>query len=129
MDENWRKLANIDREFLHIFWTTWGNSMQFLGKRDLKIILKFTKNQGFSLSLEDPLFQKPQGGGGRGLNWPPTLSGFSVNSVCYHMIADMNANKKLNHIFTEFLLRWRKLNISTFQLFYFRNLFSNWPKL
>ena len=129
MDENWRKLANIDREFLHIFWTTWGNSMQFLGKRDLKIILKFTKNQGFSLSLEDPLFQKPQGGGGRGLNWPPTPSGFSVNSVCYHMIADMNANKKLNHIFTEFLLRWRKLNISTFQLFYFRNLFSNWLKL
>ena len=28
----------------------------------LKIILKVTKNQGFSLSLEDKFFEKPQGG-------------------------------------------------------------------
>ena len=25
------KIANIDTEFLHIFWTTWGNSMKFSG--------------------------------------------------------------------------------------------------
>ena len=30
-DENWWKLANIEREFLHIFWTIWGNSMKFSG--------------------------------------------------------------------------------------------------
>ena len=28
----------------------------------LKIILKVTKNQGFSLSVEDKFFEKPQGG-------------------------------------------------------------------
>ena len=61
------KLANIDKEFLHIFWTTWGNSMKFSGKICLKIILNVTKIQGFSLSLEDTLFEKPQ----EGSNWPP----------------------------------------------------------
>ena len=36
--------------------------MKFSGKMYLKIILKVTKHQGFSLSLEDTLFEKPQGG-------------------------------------------------------------------
>ena len=36
--------------------------MKFSGKMCLKIILKVTKNQGFSLSLEDTLFEKPHGG-------------------------------------------------------------------
>ena len=35
--------------------------MKFSGKMCLKIKLKVTKNQGFSLSLEDTLFEKPQG--------------------------------------------------------------------
>ena len=68
IDENWWKLANFDREFLHILWTTRGNSMKFSGKMYLKIILKLTKNQGFTLSLEDKFFEKPQGGS----NWPPS---------------------------------------------------------
>ena len=41
--KNWRKMmkiANIDREFLHIFWTAWGNSMKFSGKICFEIILK-----------------------------------------------------------------------------------------
>ena len=54
------KIANIDREFLHIFWTTWGNSMKFSEKMCFEIILKVTKNQGFTLSLEDTIFEKPQ---------------------------------------------------------------------
>ena len=70
------KKANIDREFLHIFWTTCGNSMKFSGKMCFKIILKVTKNQGFTLSLEDTFFGKPQGGS----NWPPFLSRFRVNN-------------------------------------------------
>ena len=37
--------------------------MKFSGKMCLKIALKVTKNQGFSLSLEDKLFKKPQEGG------------------------------------------------------------------
>ena len=44
--------------------------MKFSGKMCLKIIIKVTKIQGFSLSLEDALFQKPQGGGG-GQKYPP----------------------------------------------------------
>ena len=36
--------------------------MKFSGKMRLTIILKVTKNQGFSLTLEDTLFEKPQGG-------------------------------------------------------------------
>ena len=47
------KIANIDREFLHIFWTTWGNSIKFSGKMFFKIILKVTRNQGCTLSIED----------------------------------------------------------------------------
>ena len=56
------KIANIDREILHNFWTTWGISIKFSGKMCLMIILKVTKNQGFTLSLEDTFFKKPHGG-------------------------------------------------------------------
>ena len=62
IDENWWKLANIDREFLHIFWTTWANSMKLSGNMCLKIILKVTKSQGFTFSLESAFFEKSQGG-------------------------------------------------------------------
>ena len=67
--KNWGKLmkiANIDREFLHIFWTTWGNSMKFSGKMCLEIILKVTKNQCFTLSLAEIFFEKSQARGGEG---------------------------------------------------------------
>ena len=48
--------------------------MKFSGKMCLMIILKVTKNQGFTLCLEDIIFEKPQGVS----NWPlpplpPTL--------------------------------------------------------
>ena len=49
------KIANIDREFFHIFW----NSMNFSGKMCFKIILKATKKQGSTLSIEDAFFKKP----------------------------------------------------------------------
>ena len=35
------------------------------------IILKVTENQGFTLSLEDTFFEKPQGGGGGQFDLPP----------------------------------------------------------
>ena len=35
--------------------------MKFSGKMCLKIKLKVTKNQGFTLSLEDIFFEKPLG--------------------------------------------------------------------
>ena len=56
------KIADIDREFLHIFWTIWGNLMKFSGKMCFKIILKVTKNQVSTLSIEDTFFKKTQGG-------------------------------------------------------------------
>ena len=62
------KIANIDREYLHIFWTTWENSMKFSEKMGLMITLKVTRNQGFTPSLEDTFFEKPHG---RGSIWPP----------------------------------------------------------
>ena len=46
--------------------------MKFSGKMCLKIMLKVTKNQGFSFSLEDALFQKPQGGGQTDPPSPPS---------------------------------------------------------
>ena len=36
--------------------------MKFSGKICFKIMLKVTKNQGFTLSLGDTFFEKPQGG-------------------------------------------------------------------
>ena len=56
------KIANVDREIHSIFLTTLGSSMKFSGKMCLLIILKFTKNQSFLLSLEDTFFVKPQEG-------------------------------------------------------------------
>ena len=50
--EKLMKIANIDKEILQIFWTTWGNSMKFSGKMFFEIILK----------LEDKFFEKPRMG-------------------------------------------------------------------
>ena len=46
------KIANINR----------GNSTKFSGKMCFYIILKVTKNQVSTLSLEDTFFEKPHGG-------------------------------------------------------------------
>ena len=70
--KNWWKLmkiANIDRETIHIFWTTLEISIKFSGKMCLMILLKVTKNKGFTLSLEETFFEKPHGGV---WNWPPS---------------------------------------------------------
>ena len=54
------KIANIHREIIHIFWTTWGISMKSSVKMWLMIILKVIKNQGFTLALEDKKKKKPK---------------------------------------------------------------------
>ena len=56
------KIANIDRETLHNFWTTWEIAMKFSGKMCLTI-LKFTKKPGFHPLLRRYIFRKPQVGG------------------------------------------------------------------
>ena len=59
------KIANIDREFLHIFWTTWANSMKFSGKMCFKILLKVTKKTGLHLLVfKRYIFRKTTRGGG-----------------------------------------------------------------
>ena len=47
--KNWG--VDIERENLHIFWTTWETSMKFSGKTWLNI-KSHKKKQGFTLSLE-----------------------------------------------------------------------------
>ena len=56
------KIANIYREIVHNFWPTSGVSMKFSGKMCFMIISKVTKNQGFTLCLEDIIFENLQGG-------------------------------------------------------------------
>ena len=48
------KIVNAEGENLYIFWTNSEqiSSMKLSGKMRLMIILKFTKKQGFVLSLE-----------------------------------------------------------------------------
>ena len=48
------KIANIDRQILHIFWTTWGILTKFSGKMSLKIVLNVTKKQGFTFFHPPP---------------------------------------------------------------------------
>ena len=67
------KLMKISGEYWHIsildidILEYWHIDTEFLGKMSLKIILKVRKNQGFTLSVEDTLFEKPQGES----NWIP----------------------------------------------------------
>ena len=56
------KIANIEEENLHIFWTTWGTSMKVLGKMWLMTMLKVTEKQAFKLTLKNAFLEKPQGG-------------------------------------------------------------------
>ena len=42
------------------------------------IILKVTKSQSFTLSLEDRFLEKQQGGGS---NWPPVFLGLKMRTV------------------------------------------------
>ena len=53
--------------------------MKFSGKMCLKIILKVTKNQGFTLSVEDTFFKKPQGE--RVKLTPPAVLGLNLSKV------------------------------------------------
>ena len=77
--KNWiksMKIANIFREILHNFSTTWEISMKFSGKMCLMIILNITKNQVFTLSLEDTFFEC---NGGQ-IEPPPIPSSFKVKT-------------------------------------------------
>ena len=46
------KIANIDREILHIFWTTWGISVKFSGKMCFMITQVYNFWQSFGYNDE-----------------------------------------------------------------------------
>ena len=55
------KIVNIDEENLYIFRATCGNSVKFSQKMGFMIMLKATKNQGFSHSLENTFGKTTRG--------------------------------------------------------------------
>ena len=117
--KNWWKLmkiANVDREIFDNFWTTWGISMNFLGKMWLMMILKVTKKQGFTPSLEDIFFEKNK----KKTNY--------VSSYSYSLVDKENWVRFLSNfiiimIITIFLI----FVIFTFLFKYGRNLNKNIP--
>ena len=126
--QNWEKLmkiANIDREFLHIFWTTWENSMKFSGKMCFKIILKVTKNQGSTLSMEDTFFKKlPMGGGSIWplLPFPPSpprhirvkLVAIPWGCLCTSFVNFIKARNKLLNLLHSYYAQRNIVNSSLF---------------
>ena len=63
--------------------------MKFSGKMCLMIILKVTKKQSFTISLEDTFFEKPRGGWGWGVKLtpiPPAILGLRISLIiCFCM--------------------------------------------
>ena len=85
----WKQLILKDK----IFWITCENSMRFLGKMWLMIILKVAKKQRFTLSLENTFLEKPHKGE-RGSNWP-FLSLLRVNMGVFNTISDISGENFL----------------------------------
>ena len=55
--KNLMKIVNTNEKNLHIFRATRRISMKFSGKMCLMIILKATKKQGFTISLENIILE------------------------------------------------------------------------
>ena len=51
-----KKIVKIKEVKIHIFWDTWWISMKFLGKMYFNMILKVTKKESFTLSLDSMFF-------------------------------------------------------------------------
>ena len=56
------KIVNIDKGSLDIFQKTLGISVKFSRRMCLITILNIAKNQAFTFSLENAVFEKSQGG-------------------------------------------------------------------
>ena len=95
------KIVNIDKENVHSLRTTWGISMKFSGKMCLMIILKVTKCQGFTLSVENAGLKKNTAGV-RGQNNPPAFSGLINSYISQDEISLVNYVLTLtNQVFLE----------------------------
>ena len=90
------KIANIDREFLHIFWTTWKNSKKYSGKMCFKIVLKFTTKTGWHPLFRRYIFRKAT----EGLKLTPPLlpSRFRVKIVTKYLCVRIIYISNIFHI-------------------------------
>ena len=114
--EQLMKIVNIDGEILYIIWTTWGISMKLSGKMWIMIILKVSKNQGFTLQPRRYTFGKTTGGGGK---LTPSLLRVRVNlhsAVNLHSVFRSPMKSRKFHyltliffIFSEFLVTINQL--------------------
>ena len=67
--------------------------MKFLGKMYFKIMLKVTKNQGLTLSLENTFFEKPQRGSG-------LISIFLRMAICISKTIEHNSEQIIKYQIT-----------------------------
>ena len=94
-ENQWKsmKIANINREILHNFSTTWGVSIKFSWKMWLMIILKITKNR-VSPSLRRYIFCKTTG-------WvkltPPAILGLNKLKLGLWSIKVFDFQQHINH--------------------------------
>ena len=51
------------------------------------LIILIVKKQGFTLSLGDIFFKKPQGVGGRGVNWPPSPAVLGLKNTLFFSLS------------------------------------------
>ena len=75
------KIVNIDKENINIFQAPWKVSKKFSGRMCLMII---TKNQGLTPSLENAVFEKPQGEGCQ--IYSPAFLGLIFGQCQYHLL-------------------------------------------
>ena len=61
------KIANIEKENLHVLWTTWEISIKLSEKMWLIIILNVTKKAALHPLFRKYIFRKTRGS----VNWPP----------------------------------------------------------
>ena len=103
------KKANIDRDILHIFSTTWGISVKFSGKVWLMMILKATKKPEFHYLFRRYIFWKnTRWGRGFKLNPPVVLV---LIEKCKKLIK--RENKKIINIVGnqgEFLQKFKEID-------------------
>ena len=98
-ENQWKsmKIATVNREIIHNFWTTWGVSIKFSWKMWIMIILKVTKKQGLTLSLEDTFFAKRQGGSNSLPPPPPAILGLNKLKLGLWSIKVFDCQRLINH--------------------------------
>ena len=101
------KIANIDRESLHIVWTTWAISMKYSGKICLITLLQATKKTKFHPFFKRYIFQKNTG---VAIKMTPSLFKIKEDIEYNPGLIKFTSTKFLKHFFDFFL---KMLNVET----------------